>query len=649
VGKPYAQNSNVFEDVMARLTYQGLVFSKDIQDNAVGTSYKMQFHPGLFLYIPSVLSRHLPPPEPVSWSVPGPEPERVKTGDPAPLLRDLYLYWEHIRQDGLTFIKSGLIGKRGLKVVNASLLSPDPSLDQAKQEDGAGRLYLLRQLLEGLKLARRQSGRLVAAGKNRLHVPQFWSWTPAEQLSACLEVWPKVDGAGGLDRKAAQYYPVYTHARTVVGAVIKELPAGVWLNPEEVLERVQERDANFLFLDHTRVENTRGRWYYGYSGGSYYGNTRSLLQTFEKYEKQFVLHCLTGFLNQIGTVELGYDGNELLGIRRVVEPASGDLSSTGKLIIQPNFHIMAMGPVSAAVLAQLDLFAERQRADRGVFEYHLSRESVYAAQQLGMEPAAVIRFLAQASDTEFPQNVRRSLEEWVAHSERIVFRSGVNLMQTAGPDLLADLMEGPHTGKCLARAVSPTVAVVKQGRQPELISALVSRGLFPAVSSADPEAADQSVIVQVDGAIRPIHAVPSLHLRGRLSRLAEETAAGDWRLTPKMMRQIGGSKNKVLWALGELRKLHRGRLPTELVDKIKAWGGYYGDAAVETLTLLQFRDRSALDELCQHRDLRDKLAPFPTGSQTAVLAVVRPEDLAQVRKVLAQHGVSVQDGIVKKA
>ena len=654
-GDPHRTHSRVFEDIIARLTYHGLVFSRGTPLTSGNTPYKLQFHPGTTIYVPDVVQRYLPEPEPIPSSRSGWQPARVETGVPALLLRDLYLYWDFVRRNEVSLIQAGFVGKRWLKAINKILLVPDPLLEDARREDETGRLYLLHQLLEACGLVRKERGYLRPVGKDALHIPEFWSWTPAEQLSTCLEAWSRSGGHGGLGNDAVTYGPRYPYARQMVLAVLKTLPLGVWLEPDDLLERVQAQDVDFLFPDHSKIENYRGSWYYSYSGSHYSGQARTLLEKLERFEAEFVHNCLTGFLHQIGAVELGYDGDALqgfrltpagramLGVEPAQQPTQKTQDETGKLIIQPNFQLIAMGPVSLALLAQLDLFAERERADRGAFEYRLSRASVYRAQQLGMDAAEVIHFLEQVNGTELPQNVRRSLEEWAAHYERIVFRTGVSLLQAADADLLAALMSEPRTGKHLARPVAPEVALLKKDRQRRLVSALVEQGLFPAVSGAQPEAADNSVIIQEDGTIRPIHAVPSLHLRGRLSRLAEETADGEWKLTPASVRRAGGSKNKVRRLLEELDRLHRGPFPNKLVEQVKAWGGYYGRAAAETLTLIEFRDQATLDELREHPELQAYMIPFPAGDRA--LAVVPVEKLTQVKEILARFGVRVRDGL----
>jgi hypothetical protein len=370
----------------------------------------------------------------------------------------------------------------------------------------------------------------------------------------------------------------------------------------------------------------------------------------DRLEQRFVAQVMADFLFQMGLVELGFDAATSkptawsvfrltpLGTAVFKNATLETTSAAGQIIIQPNFQILAMGPVPLNLLAQLDLFAERQKVDSRAFEYHLSRESVYAAQQMGYTVAEVEQFLTAVTPNDLPQNVSRSLAEWAAHHERIVFRRHVTLLQAADEALLEQLLNGEETRQMLARPVGNAVALVKSKRQPQLVEALQNIGILPAVSGANPKAADKSVMVAENGRIQPVHAVPSLHLRGRLVRFAEEAKDG-WQLTETAVRRAGGSKKKAQRMIDELHKLNRGRLPKIIEEKVKAWGGYYGQAAVGTMTLFEFRDQETLAELCQLAELKELLHPFPAGKRA--LAVVDGESVTAVQSILTRLGVEI--------
>jgi hypothetical protein len=71
-----------------------------------------------------------------------------------------------------------------------------------------------------------------------------------------------------------------------------------------------------------------------------------------------------------------------------------------------------------------------------VLHYHLSRSSLYKAQQQGLDAAGVIALLEEASGRELPQNVRYSLLDWQRQHERITIHDGAALCQVADPALL---------------------------------------------------------------------------------------------------------------------------------------------------------------------------------------------------------------------
>lgn len=661
IGDPSHTKSNIFEDIMARLTYRGLVFSRSADMTAGGAAYKLRFHPAAELYIPQVIQDILPTPDPVAETVPEFEPAETLTVDPTLFLRDMYLYWDFVRRNDVDLLNSGLVGKRALKAINDTLLTPDPMLDEARREDLTGRLYLLRLLLEALGLARLEQSKLKPAIKSALQIPPFWQKSQAEQIGEILACWQKLSGFQDIIAdELKQYGANFTSARQAVLNALNTLPPNRWLEPVELLEQIQFSKVDFFFSERSMIESAGNRSYYysRYSSSYYYGQPKTLLATFDRLEAAMIDACLSGVLFHLGLVELGRLETKAsperpwsvfrltpLGLHIFKQKALPSFAEhTGKLLVQPNFQVMVIGPVRLDILARLDLFAAREQADRGAFQYRLTRESVYQAQQLGLSAAEITKILVQeAGQDSLPQNVQRSLDEWGSHHERIVFRQGVSLLQTANAGLLNRLLAEPGTANLLARPVADDVALVSPKKQAGLVEALMAQSLLPAVSGADPQAADRSVFVQADGVIEPIHAVPSLHLRGRLAQLAEEGAAGRWRLTPASVRRAGGSKRKVLQILTELEKLHRGKLPEPVAVMVKKWGGYYGRAAVETLTLIEFSSREIVAELLGHPRLKDYLTPFATNDRA--LVVVAPAHLEQVKNELADLGIVIKDGL----
>jgi hypothetical protein len=634
--------SKIFEDVLARLAQRGLLFSKSAvsEEGTYNYNYKFQYHPGDIVYVPEFVDRWLPPPEPVADEETPLKPGRILPGDPQPFLRNLYLYWDAVRRQPIALIQSGFIGKRGLKAINDALLIPDASLDNARQEDQAASLYALRQILTSLGLVQTSGGELKALNN------KFWGETTAVQVKQTLEAWLQSEQPVAIKDKSVQDYQAQPGpALRLLWKILGEMPADSWLLTEDLLFALQDRSVDFLFPSRSRYTNNR----------YYYSDPTAMRTSMDRGEAVFVTAALRDGLQKLGLVDLAADNGDNkenwpyfrltpLGLALLRGKPLPDAPHSGQIIIQPNFQILAMGPVSLQLLSQLDAFAMREKVDATAFEYRLTRESVYTAQQNGLDAATITRFLDEWTHNELPQNVRRSLTEWAAHHERIVFRTGVSLLQAADHELLNELLADKEMGGLLARAVGPTAALIKKGKQNSVIAALRQRDILPAVSEADPVTADKTVIADADGRLRSIHAVPSVYLSGRLAPFAE-TAADGWRLTEKSVRRAGGSRGKVETILKELNRLCRGGLPAPLIERVKAWGGYYGSATVGHYTLIAFRDQQTMQELLQLPDLRDQLTPFPAGDRA--LAAVQAERLAHIQEILARLGVAVAEAADK--
>ena len=98
----------------------------------------------------------------------------------------------------------------------------------------------------------------------------------------------------------------------------------------------------------------------------------------------------------------------------------------GRLVVQPNFEVIALAPVSEALLLHLDRFAERMRLEH-IAQYRLTKASVTNAIQSGLQAETIQQILEQAAGGSIPQNVQYSLIEWERQARRIELWRGVTL------------------------------------------------------------------------------------------------------------------------------------------------------------------------------------------------------------------------------
>lgn len=640
--------SKILEDILARLTYFGLVFS--YLPNKQSGQYKYKWSPTGVLFVPKVIQDCLPAPTPVAKkkSV----PTHVRRYNSTAFLRDLYLYWDFARHTPLKLLKSGLVGKRDLIAVERTLLYSEKEISAIKRENDAPMLFLLRLLLQSLKLLSQNGNQLTITEDKTDSESSFWAQSTMSQLSRLFEAWQAHMPRFAQSFGTTSFIPDIPHACDIVIQTLKKYTCNDWFSVDELWMTLQNKDTNFVYPHRLELESHPPDTYSLYINNRYYHETRDrLLETCDQVESAFVNYFLTQIMFILGMVEIGIFSDEkpspiyrLTAIGQAIlknQPASDmPTSETGKVILQPNFQILAMGPVSLSILAKLDLFTDRQKVDVSAFEYQITRQSIYRAQQADISVDTILQWLADFTGQPVPQNVYRSLLEWGEHHRRIVFRTGVSLLQTDTAELLQQLTDTPKLNQYIARTITANVALLKTKKDNAFVKDLRTQSILATLGNDQAESVDHSILFHTDGTIDLIHHIPDLHLRGRLSRYAEETAAGQWRLTAESVRRGSGNKAKVTAVLNDMRRLHRGTLPPKLVSQVKAWGGYYGDVGIEKLTLIEFQDAEIMSELMAHPDLRDALSPFAVDKRA--LAIVATKKLTHVKKVLAALGVSVK-------
>ena len=671
---PRQENSRRLENILARLNLRGLLFQAEDQllpghysPNATPPKRDLRRLVGKVCVPPAVL-RHLPAPPPapsVVSQAPAPV-SATRAGSARTFQRDLYLYWSFVRETPFRLTLKGQPPKPALKTLAAQLLE---RVELAKNEDELDhpRLRFLRLLLEEL-------GLLTVSPERDLRVTgdsDFFSLAPAERVRRSFEAWR----AGGffiefsllpanvrpardepIPHSAAN--PALAHARRTVLAMLAELAPDGWRSLPDLVEAVRDQDLEFL-LPHSAAEALP--YYQNASAYDAEANPFGLQfrvgynskenDNWSLVEGSFIRAVVTGPLHWLGLIDFGWPGDatgpaqayRLAEMGRWVlglGPVPAIQAEGGRVIVQPNLHIIALDPVADATLVQLDHFAERLSAERAV-EYRLTRASVYRGQQSGWEVPPIKDFLRAHTRADLPGNVERTLDEWQAQHERVILRSGFSLAH--GPAALFDtLLADPASRPLLADRPAPEVATLA-GPLAAFIEAAGRQGLLPLVNQRA-DAARDSLSVDEAGRVTFLAARPSLYLHGHLAAFADPAGDGAYQISAASVARAARAGLGAPQVLERLQQMHSGPLPAGLARRVRAWAHHYGDGALEEVLLLQMGSAGTLQELLADPELAPLLKPFAPPDRKA-LARVKRKDVAALRAALAERGISLKNSL----
>ncbi len=573
---------------------------------------------------------------PLEWGQ-GSPPAPAEETNTAAAQRELFLYWSHARAHPLPLTQAQLVQKRALRDVNEQLLRPEPGLDRAPEETAFPHLLFMRLLLQELGLLIVRDNHIHTAGP-RHQVPQFWRQSVLERTQACVEAWSAMRTWNELASLRLSAFDLdLPTARHTLLKQLRLLPVSSWLSSERFLTRLNIVAPGLLFRSQG-INSSAGPNQLGAQPTPH--NHR-----LAEIEGAFVGGALSGPLHWLGMLDIAADADRVLAFRinaggaRIlgIGATNGEEAlGSAQLIVQPNFRIFALGPIGEDKLAALEMFAERMSADASAFEYALSRESIYQAQQDNVRMPDITAFLENNASLPIPSNVLRTLREWGEQYERITFHRSVSLCETGDPQLLDKLWHDSALRIHLERRLSPTLATVKRRRVPALREALLQRDVFP-VHSPGGSPCSSLVRASAGGELQPIRRGPDMFLEACLRRLAEKRD-GRFRITKSAVTRALAAGMTIREYLKELAELHHGPLPVELEAQIKAWGHYYGEAFLRETVLLEVKDSDTADELLADPQLSRMLSRFSADPEGKVLTV-RTTDLAALRRALRARGV----------
>jgi hypothetical protein len=581
--------------------------------------------------------------------------------------RDLGRYWRYVRKvGGIALTQQGWIYKSAFKSLMAALNAGDTPADERDN----GRLLFMRRLLQAMNelLSTHQSRRLTINPDGRL-----LGMSMAQRVQWTFEIWRDSVAWNELLRLPLQTFgsnerlntwPALTKSRLGVLRAISALShagqqAGAWVATADLIAHVKRNDYAFLF-----ERRHRGSGWGNFYTSPYYGpnnpyglsfGVKNEAEGWDLVEGGFIVNVLTGPLYWMGLVELGYqrDGGENIrpAAFRLTPPGAwliggGEapqfIESGGKVIVQPNFTVLALEPVSDAVLNDLDHFAESQGGERAM-AYQLTRESLYRAQQSGWDAARVVAFLEAHQGAPIPANVRRSLEEWETTHRRITFHRNVCVVQFADAQAERELADALRPFE--PQAIGQHFKMIEQRTADEVAHALRQAGWMPVVQAAGETATRGVLRTNDEGEVTFTQAAPSVYALAELSRFAELPAGkSDDKhkqalITAASVRaamSAGASLDQLLTTLAEL---HAGPLPAALEQKIRAWSNFFGHATLQQVTLLELSSYEVLINLLDDREVGRFLTLIEGSSKP--LAIVQPAHAETVRAMLRERGINV--------
>ena len=685
------QDTPHFEDVIARATCFGLIFSRDSQR---GYFWQLGLAPADTLFIPESVVQHL------EHNPDFAQPSRLKANTPDVVLtsssfqfqRDLSRYWRHARKQGeLAFTAQGWIYKSNFKTFLTALNMPASA---ANDEPSNPQLWFMRRMLTALDEFEGLGGEPFVAVREE---SQLLKMPIVERIKKVFDTW-RYSGAWnelgrlpldkqGYDSKrdmGQEAAPEMAAARDVLLRMMARLVAGhadEWVSTNSLIGQMRRQHYEFL-LPRSKRKNYSS-YYTPYSSisanpyGIAFPAVRDEAMGWTLVEQGFIVEILTGPLYWMGLVELGYNTGEETGENTM--PTSYRLTETGawllgigeppefvesggRLVVQPNFTILAMEPINDQVLIDLDHFADVQGGDLAIV-YQLTRESLYRGQQQGWSANRVMAFLEQHQGAPVAGNVRRTLEEWQLQHQRITIHRNAIVVQFADEE--SQTQTGESIGEFEPRGLGNHFALVQKGDAPALIEALRTAGWMPlepaadvtAMAGASPAAAASTATHELqairleDPAADPgekndlaqrvgltfTQLTPSIWVLGQLAQFAEVDAKGHWAITPASVRTSINAGESVEQILAVLSDLNVEAVPTAVERLVRKWGGFFGEASLKSVMLLELSSFEVLTNLTSDPEIGPWLSAIEGASKP--LAIVDGAQAEAVREALAERGV----------
>jgi hypothetical protein len=411
--------------------------------------------------------------------------------------RDLYLYWREVeRARGVALTGRGFVSRPGLRRMRARLAAADGLAtgegDAAEADDH--RLLFIRRLLTRLGLLRVAEDRLVAGEPSEARA--YFTHSLGARVRLCLRTWV----AGG-------WWPDRLDTRGPLPALMSPAPPRIAVGRRRLLDALAEaRDGVHPLPLPTGTgasaspgsSTSRGVSPARAASASI---SRPLRRARDVRRTSPPLAAVTdadtwraaleGPLTWLGlvatTTEHGQAGSDSRGYHASPRAASLIADEVGKaaepagrVVLQPNFEVVAYSPLSAPMLATLDVCAD-EAAFGQVCRYRLTREAARRAGSIGWSADEVTRRLEALAGAALPGNVAVTLRDWERQVERLRLTPETVVLDVDDAAELDALLADPAAARWVQRRLTDTAALLEQGTASSVRAWLLRRGAFPAL------------------------------------------------------------------------------------------------------------------------------------------------------------------------
>jgi Helicase conserved C-terminal domain len=218
-------------------------------------------------------------------------------------------------------------------------------------------------------------------------------------------------------------------------ALFAQLPDGQWVTIDRFIERVHAVDPDFL-----RPDGDYAAWHIL----NRYQQPLDGVAHWHDIEGRALRGMVLGVLAWLGLVAVGLDSQQIPVAFRVSDRGAaiwrgGAVAAVApeQLVVQPNFEIVVPAGCTLFARFQIGRIAERLR-DPGAAIYRLTRRSLHAALERGIELDEIAAFLEEQSGHALPQNVMATLQEWGREYGRVTLRPTM-LLEADSPATIAQI------------------------------------------------------------------------------------------------------------------------------------------------------------------------------------------------------------------